>query len=435
MRPTRRAIALAAGGLLVALLPTLVHPRLWPFWPVSLAVFALLLATDALLAPRRSLVSALAAVPATLPIGEGGEARLTVWLPAERPVAALVALDLSERLLPQPAQSIRAAREGTELVFRLLPTRRGLVTVERAWIRYRGPLGLMAAVVTVDLGREAAVVPNLGPVHRAALRFADDRTFRAGLKIERYTGDGTELYSLRGHVQGDDTRSIDWKSTARHKKLVSRQFRAERNHQIVLALDTGRLMREPVAGIPKLDHAVTTALLLSYISLRAGDRVGWITFDSRVGLFVEPLAGLAGFGVLAQRAGRIDTSELETNFTLGLTALAQRLTRRSLVVVLTDFVDTVTAELMVENLGRLARRHAVVFVALQDPGLAATAGRYPGGLVDLNRSVVAGTLLRDREVVLRRLQLHGIQPIDAVPGEVTPRLINAYLEIKRRERI
>jgi hypothetical protein len=49
--------------------------------------------------------------------------------------------------------------------------------------------------------------------------------------------------------------------------------------------------------------------------------------------------------------------------------------------------------------------------------------------------VVAGTLLRDREVVLRRLQLLGIQPIDAVPGEVTPRLINTYLEIKRRERI
>jgi uncharacterized protein (DUF58 family) len=426
---------LAAGGLLVALLPTIVHPRLWPFWPVSLAVFTLLLATDALLAPRRSRVTALAAVPATLPIGEGGEARLTVRLPADRPVAALVALDLSDRLLPQPPQSTVASREGAELAFRLLPTRRGPVTVERAWIRYRGPLGLMAAVVAVDIDRESTVVPNLGPVHRAALRFADDRAFRAGLQIERYSGDGTELDSLREHVQGDDTRSIDWKASARHNKLVSRQFRAERNHQIVFALDTGRLMSEPAAGIPKLDHAVTTALLLSYISLRAGDRVGWITFDAQVGLFIEPLAGLSSFGVLAQRAGRIDTAEAETNFTLGLTALAQRLTRRSLVVVLTDFVDTVTAELMVENLGRLARRHAVVFVALQDPGLAATVERFPAGLLDLNRSVVAGTLLRDREVVLRRLQLLGIQPIDAVPGEVTPRLINTYLEIKRRERI
>jgi uncharacterized protein (DUF58 family) len=309
------------------------------------------------------------------------------------------------------------------------------VKVERAWIRYRGPLGLMAAVVVVDLDREAVVVPNLGPVHSTALRFADDRSFRAGLKIERYTGDGTEFDSLREHVLGDDPRSLDWKSSARHKKLVSRQFRAERNHQIILALDTGRLMSEPVAGIPKLDHAVTSALLLSYVSLRAGDRVGWVTFDARVGQYVEPQSGVRGFGVLTQVAGRIDYSEVETNFTLGLTSLAQRLSRRSLVVVITDFVDTITAELMVENLDRLARRHAVVFVALQDPGLAAVAERRPGDLVDLNRAVVAGTLLRDREVLLKRLRRRGIEPIDAPPSQVSTRLINSYLEIKRRERI
>jgi len=435
MRPTRRAIALAAGGLVVALLPTIVNPRLWPFWPVFLAVFVLFLTVDGFLAPRPSGVSAEAEVPPNLPIGEGGAVRLTVRIPSARPVKALVALDLSDRLLPQEPQTARIGRGGAGLTFQLLPTRRGPVQIERAWVRYRGPLGLMAAVVTRGIGRETIVVPNLGPVHRAALRFADDRTFRAGLQIERYKGDGTELDSLREHVQGDDPRSIDWKATARHNKLVSRQFRAERNHQIVIALDTGRLMSETVAGIPKLDHAVTTALLLSYISLRAGDRVGWMTFDARVGLYVEPLAGLRNFAVLSQRAGRIDYSEAETNFTLGLTSLAQRLTRRTLIVVLTDFVDTVTAELMLENLDRLARRHAVVFVALQNPVLAATAGGFPADGIDLNRSVVAGTLLRDREVVLRRLQLQGIEPIDAVPGEVTPRLINAYLEIKRRERI
>jgi len=435
MRPTRRAIALAAGGLLVALLPAIVSPRLWPFWPVSLAVFTLLLAADALLAPRRAGVSVLAAMPASLPIGEGGEARLTVRVPSGRALNVLIALDLSDRLLPQPPQHVRVGPAGGEVAFRLLPTRRGLVTVERAWIRSEGPLGLLAAVVIVEIGREVAVVPNLGPVYRAALRFADDRSFRAGLKIERYAGDGTAFDSLREHVQGDDTRSIDWKSTARHNKLVSRQFQAERDHQIIIALDTGRLMGEPVAGIPKIDHAVTAALLLSYISLRAGDRVGWITFDARVGSFTAPLAGLHNFSALAQRAGRIDDSGQETNFTLGLTSLARRLTRRSLVVVLTDFVDTVTAELMVESLERLARHHAVVFVALQNPCLAAIAGRPPASPLDVSRAIVAAALLRDREVVLQRLRLQGIRPIDAMPGEVEPRLINAYLEIKRRERI
>jgi uncharacterized protein (DUF58 family) len=279
------------------------------------------------------------------------------------------------------------------------------------------------------------VVPNIRPVKAVALRFLNDREFRAGLKIERYKGDGTEFDSLREHAPGDDHRSIDWKASARHKKLVARQFRAERNHQVVIAIDTGRLMCEPLAGIPKVDHAVNAALLLAYVSLRAGDRVGLATFDAKPGLYVEPKGGLRGFEVLRQMAGQVDYSESETNFTLGLTSIGQRLSRRSLIVVLTDFVDTISAELMVENLDRLSRRHVVIFVALQDPGLATTAAAAPDGLAALNRAVVAGGLLRDREVVLRRLRRLGVLPIDAEPRAVTTRLINTYLDVKRRERV
>ena len=337
--------------------------------------------------------------------------------------------------MPQPQLRGRIPAEGGELRFRLVPLRRGRIVVERAWIRYAGPLGLIAAVARVDLKKQAPVVPNVRPVRTMALRFLTDREFRAGLKIERYKGDGTEFDSLKEWMTGDDHRALDWKSSARHKKLVARQFRAERNHQVVIAIDTGHLMCESLAGIPKVDHAVNTALLLAYVSLRAGDRVGLATFDARLGLFVEPKGGLRGFQILSQMASQVDYSDRETNFTLGLTSIGQRLSRRSLIVVLTDFVDTIAAELMVENLGRLSRRHVLIFVALQDPDLAVAAAQSPRHVVALNRAVVAGGLLRDREVVLRRLRRLGIYPIDAAPAQVTTRLINTYLDIKRRERI
>jgi uncharacterized protein (DUF58 family) len=435
MRPTRRAILLAALGLPVALLPVAVHARLWTLWPVYLGLLALAMGADVLWAPRRRAVACSVEMPVTLYIGEESEALLTVRVPSPRPVAVTVAVDLSDRLAPQPPQRGHAAADGAGLRFRLVPTRRGRIVVERAWVRFSGPLGLVDSVARVDLKRQAPVVPNLRPVKAVALRFLNDREFRAGLKIERYKGDGTEFDSLREHAPGDDHRSIDWKASARHKKLVARQFRAERNHQVVIAIDTGHLMCEPLAGIPKVDHAVNAALLLAYVSLRAGDRVGLATFDARLGLFVEPKGRLRGFDVLSQVAAQVDYSDRDTNFTLGLTSIGQRLSRRSLIVVLTDFVDTVSAELMVENLDRLSKRHVVVFVALQDPGLAATAAAVPAGLLELNRAVVAGGLLRDREVVLRRLRRLGIYPIDAAPDAVTSRLINTYLDIKRRERI
>jgi uncharacterized protein (DUF58 family) len=435
MRPTRRAILLAALGLPVALLPVAVNERLWPFWPAYLGLLALALGVDMLGAPSSKAVAASVEMPGTLYIGEEEEAVLTVKVPTSRRAPVAVAVDLSDRLVPQPPLRGRVSGGTARLPFRLVPLRRGRIVVERAWVRSPGPLGLIATVAVVDLKRQAPVVPNIRPVKAVAMRLLSDRELRSGLRIERYKGDGTELDSLKEHAPGDDHRTIDWKASARHRKLVSRQLRAERNHQVLIAIDTGRLMCEPLAGIPKVDHAVNAALLLAYISLRAGDRVGLASFDARPGLFVEPRGGLRGFDVLSQMAAQVDYAEGETNFTLGLTSLGQRLSRRSLIVVLTDFVDTISAELMVENLDRLSRRHVVVFVALQDPGLAATADGAPTGLLELNRSVVAGGLLRDREVVLRRLRRMGIFPIDAAPAAVTPRLINAYLDIKRRERI
>jgi uncharacterized protein (DUF58 family) len=433
MRPTGRALLIAAAGLPVALLPAAFEGRLWPVWAVFALGFVAALAAEALLLPRPSRVSAEVELPATLYIGEEDAARLTVRVPG--PGAVTVMCDLSERLAAVGPLRALAADGAARFVVPLRSTRRGRVAVERVWVRVAGPLGLLERTAVRQLGTEAVVVPNTLPVRATALRFAAERDFRAGLKIEGYRGDGTELDSLREHSRGDDSRAIDWKASAHHLKLVSRQYRAERNHQIVCAVDTGRLMCEPLAGIPKLDHAVTAALLLCYVSLKAGDRVGLLGFDAGVGTWVEPRGGLGAYQTLARMASRLDYSDAETNFTLGLTALAQRLRRRSLVVVLTDFVDTVAAELMLENLSRLAARHVVVFVALQDPGLAGLAAAAPATVLQLNRAVVAAGLLRDREVVLRDLRRRGIHALDAAPAAVRPQLINTYLEIKRRERI
>jgi uncharacterized protein (DUF58 family) len=285
------------------------------------------------------------------------------------------------------------------------------------------------------VGRAVAVVPDLAPVRAAAFRYFGSREVEAGVQVERFVGGGSEFDALVEWVPGLDHRAISWKASARHRKLLSQEFRAERNHQVVLALDTGHLMAEPLLGLPRLDHAVTAALLLSYVSLRLGDRVGLFGFDRAARAWTEPQGGLGAFARLRAASAALDYSTEETNFTLGLTELSTRLRRRSLVVVFTDFVDTVTAELMIENLGRLARRQLVVFVALRDPALHELALRRPGRPSDLHRAVVAADFVRERERVLARLRRMGIQCLDAAPGTVSTRLVSRYLDIKRRELI
>ena len=88
---------------------------------------------------------------------------------------------------------------------------------------------------------------------------------------------------------------------------------------------------------------------------------------------------------------------------------------------------------MLDNLGLLAKRHVVVFVALRDPELERLEERDPGRLVEVGRAVVAADLVRERQLVLQKLRQAGVHLVDAPPGELADRLLERYFQIKRRE--
>jgi uncharacterized protein (DUF58 family) len=118
-----------------------------------------------------------------------------------------------------------------------------------------------------------------------------------------------------------------------------------------------------------------------------------------------------------------------------MTELNGRTPKRSLIIAFSDFVDTTSAELMIENINALAKRHLIVFVTLRDPILEAQVNTAPQDMNDVAETVSTGQLLRERRLVLERLQQIGVTVIDAEPGEISARLISAYLEIKAREMI
>ncbi len=437
MRPTLRCVLVFAAGFPASLLAVLVSERLWTLWLAYLGFVVLLTGVDALLAlPRRRLAIA-ADAPGTLYIGETDPCRIDLRMRRwRRSVDAEVLCDLGPNLEPQPSTRVVVKPgDGARIDIALLPHRRGTVTVRRVSVRWSGPFGLLARQRVEDVGKQVAVVPNVRAVRAAALRYFSSREFLHGLKVEHYIGDGSEFESLREFMPGLDHRAIDWKASARHRKLLCQEFRAERNHQVILAIDSGHLMSEPMAGIPKLDHAVNAGLLLSYFCLRTGDRVGLFGFDETVRCYSEPVGGLAAFPRIQHLSAGLEYTHAESNFTVALADLSTRLRRRSLVILLTDFVDTITAELMIENVYRLSRRHLVVFVTLRDPSLEALASAPPVSTTRLHESVVAGDFVREREIVIQRLKQLGVYCIDVPPAQISMHLLNRYLEIKRRELI
>jgi uncharacterized protein (DUF58 family) len=435
VKPTARAVWLIGLTVPIALGVSLTEARLWPAWAAHVGAALLLLLADAALALPKKRLTVTAEAPDMLFIGDADPLPITITTRGWKRGATLeVLVDFEGELSAQPLARARLDDAGeARITVPLAPRRRGSGVIQNIWLRWTGPLGLAGRALRVPLVETVRIVANTRAVRAAAIRFLNDPSFLSGLKTVNALDAGSEFDSLREYQPGLDRRHIDWKSSARHRKLLCREFRAERNHQVVLAFDTGHLMSEPLAGMPKLDHAINAGLLMAYFSLKTGDRVGLYGFDERVRAYAAPAAGVAAIHRLQRLSSDLDYTTCETNFTLGLAELSQRLTRRSLVVVMTDFADTVTAELMVENLDRLARRHLVVFVSLRDPALDTEAQLQPRSILDVGRAVVAGDLLREREVVLRRLRRQGVFCVDAPPAAVSVELLNRYLEIRRRE--
>jgi uncharacterized protein (DUF58 family) len=433
--PTPRAVVVAAAGFPLALVPALVSPRWWGLWLAYAALTAFAFGLDLVLGLPSRRLTVKVEPPEQLPVGATGAVAVRLSAPrAARRVELLLDLDPDFEPSP-PVTAALPAGQAVDVAVPLKARRRGQHAVDAIWCRWSGPLGLCGRRTRRLVGRKVAVVPNLGPVRAAAFRYFGARELETGVQVERFVGDGSEFDALVKWVPGLDPRAISWKASARHRELLVQQFRAERNHQVILALDTGHLMAEPLEGLPRLDHAVSSALLLAYVGLRLGDRVGLYGFDKVARAWAEPQGGLGAFPRLSALSAQLSYSTEETNFTLGLTELSTRLRRRSLVVVFTDFTDTVTAELMLENLQRLARRQLVVFVALRDAALDGLALAPPRQLSGLFRAVTAADLVRERERVMARLRSMGIACVDAAPGLVSSRLVNRYLDIKRRELI
>jgi uncharacterized protein (DUF58 family) len=433
--PTRRAVLLAALGLPISLLAAALAPGFWLAGVAWVVFIGGVLLLDVFVGFRAQL-GITPTFPNAIGMGQEREASFAFAFDgAGSPRSAEATLDTGPLLKTVPVRQTMAVAGGRATAhFALQPLRRGEGRLQKLWVRWTGPLGLGWVQQVEDIARTVPIVPNVQSVKDEAMRLFR-RDAPVGLRLQLHNGDGgSEFYALRDFQSGMDQRTMDWKQSARHGMLLAKEYQAEQNQHIVVALDTGRLMSAPLGGQPRLDHALHAMLLLAYVGLKLGDRVGLFAFDERPKLRSGTVAGASAFPLLQRLVAQLDYSTAETNFTLGLSQLAGDLEHRSIVVIFTDFSDSTSAELMLDNVGRLLRRHLVLFVIFRDEELETMANGEPQTPEDVSRAVIADAMLRERDVVIERLRRLGVQIVDAPVEEISANLLKTYFAVKRRDR-
>ena len=431
--PTRRAIYLLLLGAPVALALGLIRPELWIVAPAWIGLIFLGVLVDATLGASPRKLTLETQVPHQVGVGDAFDLRL-IASGKSVPRRAELALALDERLAPggRLADDIARAADADALV-RTLPltaSRRGQALIEALWLRWTGPFGLVWKQRRFAIDQAVAVVPSLRAVTEEGSRlFQRDSWF--GMRQQQLRGEGSEYEALAEYQAGMDRRAIDWNASARHVKLLAKEYRVERDNRVVLAIDAGRTMAEPVGGVPRVDRAVSAGLLLAYAGLKLGDRISFFSFAAKPQALTPAYMHVQDFPALQRAASLIDYAPVESNFTLALTTLSAALNRRSLIILFTEFTDATSADLMIRSAGRLLKTHRLLFVVIRDDEVEEVERRRPESAADVTRSNVAAAMLRDRQLVIARLQRLGADVIEVPADAMGAAVVEAYLGIKR----
>jgi uncharacterized protein (DUF58 family) len=208
-------------------------------------------------------------------------------------VLAIDILGSSALDLPQKLEAAVPAGTQVEVIGEARARSAGYQVVHGAVLLFGDILGLFEVRAFFPNPFAVKVFPRMSMVRSAAAMRPQGGALheRVGLHQVRRRGSAGELREIRNHTHGDPFKFIAWKATARKRELMVRELESEIvvTHQILV--DIAGTMRGGSPGRTKLDYAIDTAASLARAALDNGDRVGLVTFDSRVYSQLPPTSG------------------------------------------------------------------------------------------------------------------------------------------------
>jgi uncharacterized protein (DUF58 family) len=462
---TRRALLLLAAATLLSVPAFLQGKTPWLMFGVdALLLIAALAEASTLPAPEVfTLTRRFLHAPE---VGHPVQVELT----AVHTARGLYALWLTDDLHPSMVTMPRAFRvtsypnDPATVTFSVEPSMRGDVALGKLYLRYRGALGLTERWAVADL-RQTARVYAAGEQAGGALYLMRARQIELEKRRLRQIGLGREFETMRDYQPGDEMRSISWKSTARHNRLITQQYTTERSQQVWIVLDAGRLSQtayrlgnrtashagtkqsrnsfaDRIAGnddavrvVTQLDQAASAAGLLARVVVESGDKCALLTYGRRVQQQLLPGAGAAHLRRVIDALSQVKSESAEADHMLASARLRQLQRRRGLVLWITEMTESAGRPEIVAAVTELVRRHLVVLVLLRHPELQELAEAAPADARSMYAGAAAQEMLERRRVTLAQLRAQGVLIVETSASEVATDAISEYLEVKSQGRL
>jgi uncharacterized protein (DUF58 family) len=260
----------------------------------------------------------------------------------------------------------------------------------------------------------------------------DRNSMDYGLKKTRRIGHSMEFEQIKEYVKGDDIRDVNWKSTAKHNRLMVNQYQDEKSQPIYNIIDKGRVMKMPFEQLSLLDYAINSTLAFSNIALKKNDKVGMLTFSNTIGNFRKAQSKRAQINVISEGLYNIKTGYIVSDFGLLYAHLKRKVTQRSLLFLFTNFEHISSLERQLPFLKAIAKQHVLVVIFFENTELDKLIKDNAEDLQSIYQKTVATDFAYNKRLMVKELEKNGIQAILTKPKELSVKTINKYLEIKAR---
>lgn len=396
------------------------------------------LAVSALFVPWPAVALALVALGGLVAV-DARRVRRAPGLTREAPTVAVRGVPAPLRLHVDPAGRARVrqprvpdlALEPAEgqggLSGSIIARRRGRHTLPAPAVRVTGPLGLASWTHRVGEDADVLVYPDLPGARRLAVRVRQGRFGQEGLR-RGPLGLGTEFESVRDYLPDDDVRQVNWRATARLGRPMSNQYRVERDRDVVLVIDAGRLMAAPLRHGTRLDAALDAAVAVAAVAEELGDRCGAIAFAGEVTRVLSPRRRATDAVVRA--LFDLEPTSVDSDYAAAFLRVGD--SKRAFALVLTDLLEERAVRPLLDALPMLARRHAVTVASAADPDLAEILAAEPRKPLDVYRASVALDVVAARRRVESLLRHAGADVLEAPESALPAACVRAYLRAKAR---
>jgi uncharacterized protein (DUF58 family) len=319
-----------------------------------------------------------------------------------------------------------------EITYSLRPVRRGEYRFGHIRLFVSTRIGLAFRRFTCGQPASVRVYPAYLMLHRYELAAISNHLPEPGIKRIRRIGHHTEFEHIKEYVKGDDYRTINWKASARRHQLMANTYRDERSQHIYNVIDKGRIMQAAFNGMTLLDCSINASLLLSFVAIHREDKAGLITFAENFETFLPASRQPGHMQAILESLYRQQTTFGESDYSSLCVHLNKHVSKRSLLLIYTNFDTIIGMERQLDYMQQLARRHVVLAIFFENEDLKALARRRPHTGEDYFQQVIAEKFISQKQHVTAILRRHGIHSLLTTPGNLSVDVINKYLDMKSR---